>query len=59
MPDYAKYLTPIPNSGFICNGSGAPLEQGSPFCDCADCGANYCAQCVKNRTFEGHTCEDK
>ena len=51
MADYTQYLSPIPNSG--------PLDKGSLFCDCADCGAIYCAECVKNGTFEAHTCEDE
>lgn len=59
MADYTQYLSPIPNSGFSCDGCGAPLDKGSLFCDCADCGAIYCAECVKNGTFEAHTCEDE
>ena len=59
MADYTQYLTPIPSSGFRCNGCCTPLDKGSLFCDCADCGAIYCAECVENGTFEAHTCEDE
>ena len=59
MADYTKCLMPIPSSGFSCNGCGAPLEKGSLFCDCTECGAIYCAECVKNGIFEAHTCENE
>ena len=59
MADYTQHLTPIPNSGFSCDGCGASLNKGSLFCGCADCGAIYCAECVENGTFEAHTCEDE
>lgn len=31
MADYTQYLMPIPNSGFSCDGCGAPLNKGSLF----------------------------
>lgn len=31
MIDYAKYLAPIPNSGFNCNGCGNPIEKRVAF----------------------------
>lgn len=57
MIDYAKYLAPIPNSGFNCNGCGNPIEKGGLFCACADCGAIYCQICTGDGTFENHACE--
>lgn len=59
MCDFTKYLTPIPNGGFSCNSCGQPIEKGGLFCDCPECGAIYCEKCVKDGTFEAHTCASK
>lgn len=57
MADWIRCLTPISSSGFSC--SGTPLEKGRLFCECSDCGAIYCEECVKNGMFEAHTCENE
>lgn len=56
--DYTQYLEPIFSSGYSCNGCGASLVKGDLSCVCPDCGAIYCAECVKDGTFETHSCEN-
>lgn len=55
---YVKYLKPIGNNFYACNGCGKDLREGDLVCDCAECGAMYCEECVRDGTFENHDCQD-
>lgn len=57
--DYTKYLTPIGQAGLFCAGCGRYLKATDLVVDCPDCGAIYCESCVRDGTFENHSCEDE
>lgn len=54
--EYVKYLKPMGSSFYACNGCGKPLKEGDLACDCAECGGMYCEDCVRDGTFENHSC---
>lgn len=56
--DYAKFLSPIRCNGFSCTCCGRPLKVDDLMVSCADCGAIFCEECVRNGEVENHECDD-
>lgn len=56
--DYTKYLAPIGNRFYSCSCCGKHLKENDLGLDCADCGAIFCEECVRNGEVEGHECEN-
>ena len=57
MIDYTKYLKPIGVSGFVCVDCGKSLSTCDRYCECPDCGAIFCEDCVINYVLNNHICE--
>lgn len=49
-------LVPIRMSGFACAFCGQTLNIGDLHVVCPDCGALFCEDCVKDKTFADHYC---
>lgn len=43
----------------VCSWCWEPINKGSLFCDCADCGAIFCEKCANDGSFEEHKCEEE
>ena len=56
--DYTKYLKPIKSRMFNCSFCGKSLKETDLVIDCADCGAIFCEDCVRNGEIEAHECEE-
>lgn len=56
--DYTKYLKPIKSKMFSCYCCGKSLKENDLVVDCADCGAIFCEECVRNGEMNNHKCEE-
>ena len=57
--DYTKFLKPIGSGLFSCSCCGTSLKENELVVACADCGAIFCEQCVRNGEVNNHECEDE
>ena len=55
--DYTKYLRPIRSRFYSCVCCGKNLKEDDLAVDCADCGAIYCEECVRNGEMNNHECD--
>lgn len=55
---YTRFLRPIGSTLFSCCNSGKHLRREDLAVDCADCGAVFCEDCVKNGALDEHICEE-
>lgn len=56
--DYTKYLRHMGNRFYSCSCCGKHLTEKDLGLDCADCGAIFCEECVRNGEVENHVCDD-
>ena len=56
--NYIKDLEPMSTNGFGCVHCGKPIRKGDLALCCPDCAAIFCEDCVRDGTFENHSCED-
>lgn len=56
--NYTKSLRPAHTRGFGCFCCGRSIDYNDLFLDCPDCAAIFCEQCVRDGSFEAHSCED-
>jgi hypothetical protein len=43
---------------YSCSCCGKPLQEDDLVVDCADCGAIFCEECVRNGKVKSHECDD-
>lgn len=51
-------LRPIGSNFYSCANCGKSLTVECKVLDCADCGAIFCEQCVRDGSFESHQCSE-
>lgn len=51
-------LVTATHGGMGCAHCGTTIKPGDKYADCADCGAIFCENCVRDGTYEHHDCED-
>ena len=56
--DYSKLLQPIRFCEPNCDLCKESLESSDVVLECPDCGAIFCKECVEDRFFDTHQCED-
>lgn len=56
--DYTKFLRPIGSKFYSCSCCGKGLKEDDLVVDCADCGAIYCEECVRNGEMSVHLCDE-
>ena len=55
--NYTNHLTRIGSRMYSCSCCGRALNEDDLVVDCADCGAIFCEECVRDGEINSHECE--